>query len=67
MKIIQIKPRRNRRSPEQIAQLVREFGSSGFTQWQFCENLGDRAEGVAAEPENRSAREQQTQADGSGS
>jgi hypothetical protein len=37
---IQIKPRRKRRSPEQIAELVREFGASGLTQRQFCEARG---------------------------
>jgi hypothetical protein len=38
--IIEIKPRRKRRSLEQIAELVREFGSSGLTQRQFCEERG---------------------------
>jgi|SRR5215831_742024 len=37
---IQIKPRRKRRSPEQIAELVREFGASGLTQRQFCADRG---------------------------
>jgi len=37
---IQIKPRRKRRSPGQIAELVREFGASGLTQRQFCESRG---------------------------
>jgi hypothetical protein len=37
---IQIKPRRKRRSPEQIAELVREFGASGLRQRQFCEDRG---------------------------
>jgi hypothetical protein len=37
---IQIKPRRKRRSPEQIAELVREFGGSGLRQRQFCEERG---------------------------
>jgi hypothetical protein len=37
---IEIKPRRVRRSAEQIAELVREFGSSGLTQRKFCENRG---------------------------
>lgn len=38
--IIEIKARRKRRSLEQIAELVREFGSSGITQRQFCEERG---------------------------
>jgi len=37
---IQIKPRRKRRSPEQIAELVREFGTTGLGPWQFCEDRG---------------------------
>jgi hypothetical protein len=37
---IEIKPRRKRRSPEQIAELVREFGSSGLRQRKFCEDRG---------------------------
>ena len=37
---LEVKPRRKRRSPEQIAELVREFGSSGLTQRQFCEERG---------------------------
>jgi len=32
---IEIKPRRKRRSLEQIGELVREFGSSGLTQRNF--------------------------------
>jgi hypothetical protein len=35
---IEIKPRRKGRSPEQIAELVRQFGSSGLTQRKFCED-----------------------------
>jgi hypothetical protein len=38
--IIEIKARRKRRSLEQIAELVREFGSSGLRQRQFCEERG---------------------------
>jgi hypothetical protein len=38
--IIEIKHGRKRRSPEQIAELVREFGSSGLTQRKFCEHRG---------------------------
>jgi hypothetical protein len=34
------KPRRKRRSWEQIAELVREFKSSGLTQRKFSENRG---------------------------
>jgi hypothetical protein len=37
---IQIKARRKRRSREQIAELVREFKSSGLTQRKFSENRG---------------------------
>jgi hypothetical protein len=37
---IEIKPRRKRRSAEQIAELVREFGSSGLRQRKFCEERG---------------------------
>lgn len=37
---LEIKPRRKRRSPEQIAELVREFESSGLTQRKFCEDRG---------------------------
>jgi len=37
---IEVKPRRKRRGPEQIAELVRGFESSGLTQRQFCENRG---------------------------
>jgi hypothetical protein len=37
---IQIKPRRKRRSPGLIAELVREFGASGLTQRHFCEDRG---------------------------
>ena len=36
----EIKPRRKRRSREQIAELVREFKSSGVTQRKFSENRG---------------------------
>ena len=38
--IIEIKPRRKRRSLEQIDELVREFEASGLTQRQFCEEGG---------------------------
>jgi hypothetical protein len=38
--IIEIKPRRKRRSLEQIAELVREFGASGLRRGQFCEERG---------------------------
>jgi hypothetical protein len=34
---LESKPRRKRRSAEQIAELVREFKSSGLTQRKFCE------------------------------
>jgi hypothetical protein len=37
---IENKPRRKRRSREQIAELVREFKSSGLTQRKFSENRG---------------------------
>jgi hypothetical protein len=37
---IEIKHRRKRRSLEQIAELVGEFGSSGLTQRKFCEERG---------------------------
>lgn len=37
---IENKPRRKRRSREQIAELVQEFKSSGLTQRQFSENRG---------------------------
>jgi hypothetical protein len=37
---IEKKPRRKRRSHEQIAELVREFKSSGLTQRKFSENRG---------------------------
>ena len=37
---IEIKPGRRRRSREQIAELVREFKSSGLTQRMFCEDRG---------------------------
>jgi hypothetical protein len=37
---IEMKPRRKRRSLEQIAELVREFGSSGLTQRKLCEERG---------------------------
>jgi hypothetical protein len=37
---IQIEARRKRRSQEQIAELVREFKSSGLTQRKFSENRG---------------------------
>src|SRR5262249_25478502 len=42
--IIEIKPRRKRRSLEQIAELVRDFGTSGLTQRQFC---GERGIGLS--------------------
>jgi hypothetical protein len=32
---LEVKPRRKRRSLEQIAELVRDFGSSGLTQRKF--------------------------------
>ena len=35
---IENKPRRKRRSREQIVELVREFKDSGLTQRKFCEN-----------------------------
>jgi hypothetical protein len=65
--IIEIKPRRKRRSLEQIGELVREFGSSGLTQRQFCEERGIGLERVAAEPENCTTHQQRTQANGGGS
>jgi hypothetical protein len=37
---IDTKPRRKRRSREQIADLVREFKDSGLTQRKFSENRG---------------------------
>jgi hypothetical protein len=37
---IENKPRRKRRSREQIAELVREFKGSGLTQRKFSENRG---------------------------
>ena len=37
---IDTKPRRKRRSREQIAELVREFKDSGLTQRKFSENRG---------------------------
>ena len=37
---IQDKPRRKRRSREQIAELVREFRSSGLTQRRFSDSRG---------------------------
>jgi hypothetical protein len=37
---IEIKPRRKRRSREQIAELVREFKDSGLTQRKFSKNRG---------------------------
>jgi hypothetical protein len=37
---IEDKPRRKRRSREQIAELVREFKDSGLTQRKFSENRG---------------------------
>ena len=37
---LEVKPRRKRRSPEQIGGLVREYGSSGLTQRKFCEGRG---------------------------
>jgi hypothetical protein len=37
---IENKPRRKRRSREQIAELVREFKDSGLTQRKFSENRG---------------------------
>ena len=37
---IQDQPRRKRRSREQIAELVREFKSSGLTQRKFSVNRG---------------------------
>jgi hypothetical protein len=37
---IENKPRRKRRSREQIVELVREFKSSGITQRKFSENRG---------------------------
>jgi hypothetical protein len=37
---IEIKPRRRRRSREQIAELVRDFKSIGLTQRKFSENRG---------------------------
>ena len=37
---IETKPRRKRRSREQIAELVREFKESGLTQRKFSENRG---------------------------
>ena len=37
---IETKPRRKRRSRNQIAELVREFKSSGLTQRKFSENRG---------------------------
>jgi hypothetical protein len=36
----QIELRRKRRSAEQIAEQVREFGASGLTQRKFCEERG---------------------------
>ena len=38
--IIELKPRRKRRSLEQIAELVRDFRSSGLKRRQFCEERG---------------------------
>ena len=37
---IEKRPRRKRRSREQIEELVREFKDSGLTQRKFCENRG---------------------------
>jgi hypothetical protein len=37
---IENKPRRKRRSREQIVELVREFKDSGLSQRKFCENRG---------------------------
>jgi len=37
---IKIRPRRKGRSPEQIAELVREFAASELTHRQFCEDGG---------------------------
>jgi hypothetical protein len=37
---IENKPRRKRRSQEQIAELVREFKDSGLTQRKFSESWG---------------------------
>jgi hypothetical protein len=36
----EMRTRRRRRSREQIAELVREFRTSGLTQRKFCENRG---------------------------
>jgi hypothetical protein len=38
--IIEIKPRRKRRSLEQIAELVGDFRSSGLKRRRFCEERG---------------------------